>query len=68
MANTSLTVPDELVEEFDRKITEMEYEGEFPNNTSRSRVIRELMEMWVEGEVEVSIDEGNLNQAVVAAD
>ncbi|GAB3669598.1 CopG family ribbon-helix-helix protein [Halopiger thermotolerans] len=49
MANTGITVPDELLEDFDDKVFELKAEGEIDRDASRSEVIRTLMEEWVEG-------------------
>lgn len=49
MANTGITVPDELLEDFDDKVFELKAEGEIARDASRSEVIRTLMEQWVEG-------------------
>lgn len=48
MANPSVSIPDELMEEFDSIREAME--GEMPAGAklSRSAVIQELMEGWVE--------------------
>lgn len=49
MVNTGITVSEELLDEFDRKIARLEADGELPTNTARTAVIRELMKGWVEG-------------------
>jgi len=57
MARPSFTVPDELLDDFDRAIASKSAEGELPPNTSRSKVIRELMLEYTREE----LGEGNLN-------
>lgn len=49
MVNTGITVSEELLDRFDRKIAKLEAEGELPTNTPRTAVIRAIMEAWVEG-------------------
>jgi len=49
MANPSVSVPDELLEEFDDKIDEMRRSGEMDIDTNRSEVVQELMRQWTEG-------------------
>lgn len=49
MANPSVSVPDELLNEFDDKIDEMRRSGEMDIDTNRSEVVQELMRQWTEG-------------------
>lgn len=67
MANTSIVISDELLEEFDDKLFEEKAAGNVSRDTSRSEMIRRLMEEWVDGNISVS--EGNPKPAaVVSAD
>ncbi|WP_224449309.1 CopG family ribbon-helix-helix protein [Haloprofundus salilacus] len=54
MANTGITVPDELLEDFDDIIFAKKAAGELPRDASRSHVIRGLMEEYVEGNGSIS--------------
>lgn len=58
MANPSFSIPDELLEEFDRQISKKEAAGELPLNTGRSEVVRELMRGWAEGKSNSPRDSG----------
>jgi len=49
MANPSFSIPDEKLNEFDDVIWEKKQEGELPRDASRSDVIRDLIEEYVEG-------------------
>ena len=48
MARPSFTVPDDLLEDFDDVIWELQRRGELDRDDSRSSVVRELMEDWIE--------------------
>jgi len=49
MAKPSVSIPDELLEEFDNQIDDMRRSGELDLDTSRSEVIQELIRQWLEG-------------------
>ena len=49
MANPSFSIPDDTLEEFDQIILNKKAKGEIPMDTSRSKVIRDLVEEDVEG-------------------
>ena len=49
MAKPSISIPDEVLEQFDREIARRQAEGEMPMTMNRSRVIRQLMKEWSEG-------------------
>ncbi|WP_435552731.1 CopG family ribbon-helix-helix protein [Natrinema sp. CGMCC1.2065] len=49
MANPSFSIPDEKLEEFDKIILAKKSNGDLPMDASRSEVIRELVEEYVEG-------------------
>lgn len=67
MARPSFTVPDDLLEDFDDVIWELQRRGELDRDDSRSSVVRELMEDWIEEQVdehgEEILPEGNENTA-----
>ena len=48
MANTGITVPEELLDGFDDVILEKKVAGELDRDTSRSEVIQDLMADWIE--------------------
>lgn len=48
MAKPSISVPDELLEEFDQAITRQKALGEIPQNTDRSKAIRMLMNDFID--------------------
>lgn len=52
MARTSISVPDGLLDEFDREIVQRKAADELPMDVNRSDMIGELMEGWVEGNLE----------------
>lgn len=47
MAKPSVSMPDELLEEFDKTMRAMKRAGELDMETRRSEVIRELMGDWL---------------------
>ncbi len=49
MARPSVSIPDELLEEFDDQIDDMRRSGELDLDTSRSEVVQELIRQWLEG-------------------
>lgn len=49
MARPTISMPDELLEEFDDKIDQKKLNEEFDLDTNRSEVFRELARQWVEG-------------------
>jgi metal-responsive CopG/Arc/MetJ family transcriptional regulator len=57
MARPSFTVPDELLDDFDRAIASKSARGELPPKANRSKVIRQLMLEYAREE----LGEGNLN-------
>lgn len=52
MHNTGITVEKEVIKKFDRKIALLEAQGVLETNTSRTEVIRDLMEEWAEGNLD----------------
>jgi len=48
MANPSISIPNDLLDDFDDTIWELKKEGELSRNASRSEVIQMLMQEWVE--------------------
>lgn len=55
MARPSFTVPDELLDDFDRALASKSARGELPPKVNRSKVIRELMQEYAQEE----LGEGN---------
>jgi len=51
MANPSISVPDDLLEEFDQTVIEKQAAGELPTSANRSQVIQQLMRGYVEGKL-----------------
>jgi len=49
MANPSFQIPDEKLDDFDRIINIKKATGDLDSDTSRSDVLRELVEDYVEG-------------------
>ena len=49
MANPSFKIDDETLAEFDRVIDIKKARGDLPSNTRRSKVLRELVEEYIEG-------------------
>jgi len=62
MAHPSFTIPDELLDDFDRAIASKKAKGELPTNASRSSVVREFMKEYAEEE----LGEGNSNPQEMA--
>ncbi|WP_018258837.1 CopG family ribbon-helix-helix protein [Halomicrobium katesii] len=48
MARPSISVSDELLEEFDDKLFEMKAAGKLDRDVSRSELIARLMSEWIE--------------------
>lgn len=48
MAHPSVSMPDELLESFDKTMMELKLADEMPQKRKRSEIIRELMEEWIE--------------------
>ena len=48
MAKPSVSMPDELLDDFDDVILEKKVAGELDRDTSRSEVIQDLMADWIE--------------------
>lgn len=63
MVNTSIEIPDDLLEDFERTLARKKADGEIPTNVTRSEMIRQLMREWVE---ESGAVEGNRIPAAVA--
>lgn len=70
MAKPSFTIPDELLDDFDDVIWELKTRGELERNDSRSSIVRELIRVWIEEQIEEHgeevLPEGNLNTAATA--
>lgn len=64
MANTGISIDDQVLDDFDRAIAKQQAEGELPTNINRSKVIEELMEDYAE---EV-LDQGNPTRMAQTAD
>ncbi|WP_134672644.1 ribbon-helix-helix domain-containing protein [Halorussus marinus] len=56
MANPSFSIADEKLEELDTIITHKKLEGDIPMDASRSQVLRDLVEEYIEGNRNISID------------
>lgn len=54
MPNPSFSIDDELLEEFDRTIWAKKVAGDLDKDTSRSEVIQDLIEDYVEGNANTS--------------
>ena len=54
MANPSFQVDDELLDQLDEIIWQKMKDGELPRNTSRSDILRDLVEEYVEGNGSIS--------------
>ena len=57
MAHPSISIPDELLEDFDRAVASKKAQGELDMDANRSSVVRELMKEFAEEE----LGEGNSN-------
>lgn len=51
MAKPSVSIPDELLEDFDDEIMRRKLNDELPRKATRSDVVRLLMEAWLQGNV-----------------
>lgn len=51
MAKPSVSIPDELLDDFDDEIMRRKLNDELPRKTTRSDVVRLLMEAWIQGNV-----------------
>lgn len=49
MANPSVSIPDEVLEDFDEVVRQKKLAEEIPMDTSRSEVITQLIEEYLEG-------------------
>ena len=49
MPNPSVSMDQELLDEFDEKIKRLKLQEEIDIDTSRSQVMQELVRQWVEG-------------------
>ncbi len=65
MARPSISVPDELLEDFDDAIWDRKVEGELDRDADRSQVIRQLMRKYVEETEEMK---GNPKAEAMTAD
>ena len=63
MVNTGVTVPEELLEDFDDVVWALEVQGEIPRDTSRSAVIQDLMQEFVDEHRELLDDSGKQTPA-----
>jgi metal-responsive CopG/Arc/MetJ family transcriptional regulator len=63
MAKPSMSVPDELLDDFDDVIWELEKAGEIPRDTSRSAVLQQLMQEFVDEHRELLDESGKRNPA-----
>ena len=66
MVNTGITVPKDLLDDFDDVVWELQHEGEIPRDASRSQVIQELMQQYVNENRDLLDDEGKRNPARTA--
>lgn len=48
MAKPSVSMPDELLESFDKTMMALKLQDEMEQSTKRSQIIRSLMEEWIE--------------------
>lgn len=48
MAKPSVSMPDELLESFDKTMMALKLQDEMDQKTKRSELIRQLMEEWIE--------------------
>lgn len=48
MAHPSISMPDELLESFDKTMMALKLDDEMDQKTKRSEVIRALMEEWID--------------------
>lgn len=48
MANPSISVPDDVLDKFDDLIIQKKAKGELDRDVSRSEIIAQLMEEWIE--------------------
>lgn len=68
MAKPSVSIPDELLEEFDDRIDDMRRSGELDLDTSRSEVIQELIRQWLEGNSTSTPGTSNRTSDSISAD
>ena len=54
MANPSIYIPDDLLEDFDEVLKQKKLREDIPMDTSRSELIQEWMQEYVEGNVSCS--------------
>ena len=66
MVNTGITVPEELLEDFDDVVWELEKAGQLDRDTSRSEVIQQLMQDYVDNHRDLLDDGGKRNPARTA--
>jgi len=55
MANPSISIPDEVLEEFDKELARRHYKEELPQEVKRSNVVSELMRAWADDELDVDL-------------
>jgi metal-responsive CopG/Arc/MetJ family transcriptional regulator len=63
MAKPSMSVPDDLLDDFDDVVWELEKSGELPRDVSRSAVIQNLMQEFVDEHREMLDNSGKRNPA-----
>lgn len=56
MPRPSISISEELLEDFDEKLFEMKVDGKIERDTSRSEMIARLMNEWVEERDDVPDD------------
>jgi len=63
MVNTGVSVPEELLDDFDDVVWALEVQGEMPRDTSRSAVIQQLMQEFVDEHRDLLDESGKQNPA-----
>jgi metal-responsive CopG/Arc/MetJ family transcriptional regulator len=67
MAKPSVSMPDEMLEDLDDAIEQLKLKEELDLNTSRSEVIQDLVEDWLDEQSEKhDLDLGNGMQTIAA--
>lgn len=64
--NTGITISKELLDDFDDVIWELQREGELGRDTSRSEMVQQLMQNYVDDHRDLLDDEGKRNPARTA--
>lgn len=57
MANPSISIPDEVLEDFDKELARRHYEEGLSQKVKRSNVVSELMRAWADGEIDVDLQQ-----------